>query len=199
MTPQQRYTKLNQVGDVELRHYPRSVLAQVEVSGPADTAGNRAFRSLVSYIGGQNKKKESLAMTAPVIQEEAPEKRSKNDAKTAARASSDADHADGPTSGDSWWVSFVLPGDGDLKDYPDPSDPKVRLLDMPAHDAAAMRWSGRWRHATLVVKTTELDTVLARIGWQKSGSPRWARYDPPWKPAFLRRNEVIVPVVPLAL
>jgi hypothetical protein len=28
------------------------------------------------------------------------------------------------------------------------------------------------------------------------GSPVWARYDPPWKPWFLRRNEVLIEVTP---
>jgi hypothetical protein len=26
------------------------------------------------------------------------------------------------------------------------------------------------------------------------GEPIWARYDPPWKPWFLRHNEVLIPV-----
>jgi hypothetical protein len=38
---------------------------------------------------------------------------------------------------------------------------------------------------------------LIGLGYRVSGEPRWARYDPPWKPWFLRRNEVIVPIEPV--
>jgi len=30
-----------------------------------------------------------------------------------------------------------------------------------------------------------------------SGKPMWARYDPPWKPGFPHRNEVLVPIGPI--
>jgi hypothetical protein len=26
------------------------------------------------------------------------------------------------------------------------------------------------------------------------GEPIWARYDPPWKPWFMRRNEILIPI-----
>ena len=179
MTAEQPYESVKTVGDVELRHYPVSVVAQVQVGGAAEKAGNQAFRSLVRYIGGKNQTQESLAMTAPVLQQDA----------ASARPSQ------GKTDlGDQWAVSFVLPGDGQLADYPAPSDPAVRLIEVPAHDAVAIRWSGRWSHATVVSKTAELQAAADRLGWRISGPSRWARYDPPWKPTFLRRNEVILPV-----
>ena len=31
-----------------------------------------------------------------------------------------------------------------------------------------------------------------------TGPPVWARYDPPFKPWFLRRNEVLIPLAPKA-
>ncbi|MCH9815879.1 MAG: heme-binding protein [Actinomycetia bacterium] len=179
MTAQQPYDVLRTIGDVELRHYPVSVLAQVQVRGAAEKAGNQAFRSLVRYIGGKNQRQESLAMTAPVLQEDA--------------AEAGLTEVGAPGS-DSWSVSFVLPGDGKLADYPVPNDSAVQLVEIPAHDAAAIRWSGRWSHATVLSKTEELEAALHRLGWRVTGPPRWARYDPPWKPTFLRRNEVILPV-----
>jgi hypothetical protein len=29
---------------------------------------------------------------------------------------------------------------------------------------------------------------------QATGEPVWARYDPPFKPWFMRRNEILIPV-----
>jgi hypothetical protein len=31
---------------------------------------------------------------------------------------------------------------------------------------------------------------------RESGAVMFARYDPPWKPGILRRNEVLIPVDP---
>ena len=69
MTEQQPYEVLEQGDGFELRHYPAHVVAEVEVEGSFEDAGNRAFRSLFRYITGHNRSQESVAMTAPVVQE----------------------------------------------------------------------------------------------------------------------------------
>jgi len=35
---------------------------------------------------------------------------------------------------------------------------------------------------------------VGRSGLTTVGEPVWARYDPPWKPWFLRRNEVLLEI-----
>lgn len=170
VTEQQNYVVVETRDGVERRHYPPCVVAEVRIDAPADKAGNIAFRPLVNYISGANRSTRKLAMTAPVLQERAGE--------------------------GSWVVSFVLPGEGDLADYPEPTDPAVSLRQVPAHDAAAVRYSGRWTTGNVDKHTAALLSTVAEAGWKVAGSPRWARYDPPWKPAFARRNEVIVPLEP---
>lgn len=153
---------------MEIRDYPACVVADVVVEGSMEQAGNRAFGSLVSYISGRNRPGEKLAMTAPVVQEEAGDRE--------------------------WLVSFVLPGSRPLADYPTPDDPRVTLRTVPAHRAAAVQWSGRWTEGNVDEHTARLLAGVASLGWVPDGPVRWARYDPPWKPAFLRRNEVAVAV-----
>ncbi|MFM8766208.1 MAG: heme-binding protein, partial [Rubrivivax sp.] len=53
---------------VEIRQYAPYVVAEVTVTGPADSAGNRAFPLLAGYIFGKNKGERKMAMTAPVTQ-----------------------------------------------------------------------------------------------------------------------------------
>lgn len=182
MTEQQSYEVLARHGSVELRRYAACVVADVSVSGSIEAAGNAAFRPLVSYISGANRAApsmttlpegtgERLAMTAPVLQA-----------------------AGGAGSAGEWIVSFVLPGDRDIADYPQPNDPRVSLRAVPGHDAAAVRWSGRWSGSNVEARTEELQDELRLRGWVPTGPPQWARYDPPWKPAFLRRNEIVIPV-----
>lgn len=164
MTEQREYEVLGEYAGAELRRYARCTVADVTESGLPEQVGSRAFRPLVGYITAEN-----LAMTAPVLQQAAPEH-------------------------DRWTVSFVLPGGKSLSNYPVPDDAIVTLREVPEHLAMATRWSGRWSHDSVEHHTRELRAAIAAAGMREVGPPVWARYDPPWKPWFLRRNEVLIEV-----
>ncbi|MEO8461020.1 MAG: heme-binding protein, partial [Dokdonella sp.] len=61
-------------GNFEVRDYPALVVAEVTVSGEQKEAASRGFRLLAGYIFGGNKRRQSIAMTAPVAQEPTSEK-----------------------------------------------------------------------------------------------------------------------------
>ena len=46
----------------------------------------------------------------------------------------------------------------------------------------------------LVGQARALLEALARAGMEPTGSPEWARYNPPFWPWFMRRNEIQVEV-----
>lgn len=183
MTEQQRYRVIEAYGNVELREYADCVVADVTVTGDADQAGNAAFRPLFSYISGNNRAATSIAMTAPVLQQAAGE-----------HLAMTAPVLQESVADDRWTVSFVLPGDRPIEAYPQPTDPRVTLRALPGQTAAALRWSGRWTSANVAERTEQLLHAMAEHDWRPSGDPRWARFDPPWKPPFLRRNEIVMPV-----
>ena len=183
MTEQQAYRAVEARGDMELREYAPCVVADVVVSGSAEQAANAAFRPLFNYISGANRTASPIEMTAPVIQQAAGERL----AMTAPVLQESA----GPTT---WTVSFVLPGSRPIEDYPAPTDPQVTLRAIPGELAAALRWSGRWTEGNIGRRTEELRAAITAGGWQIAGEPRWARFDPPWKPPFARRNEIVIPV-----
>ena len=183
MTEQQEYRVLKAQGGVELREYAPCVVAEVVASGSGEQAARAAFQPLLRYISGANRGAETLEMTAPVIQESASE-----------RLAMTAPVIQEATGADEWTVSFVLPAGRPLSDYPVPTDPRVSLRVVPAETAAAIRWSGRWTASNVERRTQDLRRVMAEAGWQESGEPRWARFDPPWKPPFARRNEIVIPV-----
>lgn len=110
----------------------------------------------------------NIAMTAPVVQE--------------------------PTARGSWIVSFVMPDGMSLDSMPRPAGSRVSLRDSPEHFAAALRFSGYTSTARVTEKETELRSALAENGITVNGQVRIARFDPPWKPGFLRHNEVLLPV-----
>ena len=183
MTEQQAYRVLDSRGNVELREYAPCVVADVIASGSAEQAGSAAFRPLFEYISGANRGAEPLAMTAPVIQKPASE-----------RLAMTAPVIQEAAGADEWTVSFVLPAGRSLSQYPVPADPRVSLRAVPAETAAAIRWSGRWTDSNVARRTEELRRAIAEAGWEEAGEPRWARFDPPWKPPFARRNEIVIPV-----
>jgi hypothetical protein len=170
MTEQQPYEVVRDYPDFQLRRYPDHVVAETQVTASFEGAGNTSFRRLVGYIGGRNTESRKVAMTAPVVQE------SEDD--TAGR----------------FIVGFVMPAGLDHDSAPDPTDPDVRLREVPAQTAAALRFSGRWTRERYDAHARRLLDALEEAGIEVVGPPRFARFDPPWTPWFLRRNEVVVPV-----
>ena len=183
MTEQQEYRVMKVRGVVELREYAPWVVADVVASGSAEQAGSAAFRPLFEYISGANRGAEPLAMTAPVIQQ-----------PTSERLAMTAPVIQEAAGAGEWTVSFVLPAGRSLSEYPIPTNSRVSLRAVPGETAAAIRWSGRWTPSNIARRTQDLRRVMAEAGWQASGEPRWARFDPPWKPPFARRNEIVIPV-----
>jgi hypothetical protein len=183
MTEQQEYRVLKSRGVVELREYAPCVVADVVTSGSAEQAGSAAFRPLFEYISGANRGAEPLAMTAPVIQQ-----------PTSERLAMTAPVIQEAAGAGEWTVSFVLPAGRSLSEYPIPTNSRVSLRAVPGETAAAIRWSGRWTPSNIARRSEDLRQVMAEAGWQESGEPRWARFDPPWKPPFARRNEIVIPV-----
>ena len=183
MTEQQRYEVVRRHPQFELRRYAPHVVAEVVVTGSFEDAGNRAFRTLLGYITGQNRSATKVAMTAPVIQ---------SDSTTMAMTEPVQQTR---TPEGSYAVAFVLPASITLEDAPVPTSPEVRLRERPATLGAARRYGGRWTESSFEEHRTALDAAVREAGLTPVGAPRWARFDPPFMPWFLRRNEVVQDVV----
>lgn len=184
MTEQQRYDVVSTAPGFEVRRYPAHVVAEIEVEGSFESAGNQAFRPLVSYISGQNDASRGFAMTAPVIQRGQDEIPLDSGAATTTTEVTPGKYV----------VSFVMPGDATIEQMPTPRDARVALRAVPEQLAAAARFSGRWSSSTYRLQVTRLLRSLEEAGLEVGGSPRFARFDPPWMPWFRRRNEVVVPL-----
>ena len=200
MTEELSYDVVDLLPDgVELRRYPAHAVAEVTVSGSLGGAGNRAFAPLFAYISGSNRPRAKVAMTAPVVQQAAG--RGERVAMTApvvqeqavapVAGTSAADGAPEP----SFTVAFVLPADVTEQTAPEPTDARVRLRTVPPALAAAIRYSGRWTESGFEEHRDRLLAAVSEAGLTPVGAPRWLRFDPPVKPWFLRRNEVVVDVV----
>lgn len=181
MTQQQPYDVVERYSTFELRRYPAHAVAEVSVRGSFDNAGNRAFRALFRYISGHNESAGAIAMTAPVVQESPGSQKVAMTAPVVQTETDDGKHV----------VAFVLPATLTAETAPVPSDPQVRVREVPERIAAAVRYSGRWSESGYRRHLVDLQAELARAGLVATGPPRFARFDPPFKPWFLRRNEVV--------
>jgi effector-binding domain-containing protein len=87
-----------------------------------------------------------------------------------------------------------MPASYTLETLPVPDDPKIILRQVPARRMAAVRYSGFWSEKIYRQNRSELETWIREQGLTITGDPVWARYNPPFTPWFLRRNEILIPV-----
>jgi effector-binding domain-containing protein len=96
------------------------------------------------------------------------------------------------TSDGVWLVSFVMPKSYTLETLPVPNDPEVYFKTVPARKVMAIRFSGRWTETSFTQHESKLLAAVKKNGLKSTGSPWTARYDPPFMPGFMRRNEVMI-------
>jgi hypothetical protein len=183
-TEEPAYQVLERDGDFELRSYGAYLIAETHVDGSFEDAGNAAFQRLFRYISGANRGERKIAMTAPVVQQNA---RGTDIAMTApVRQETDA------TGG--YRVAFIVPAGFTRATVPEPTDPLVTFREVSAQTMAVLRYSGRWTEKLYREQETRLKGILAQRAWVATGATVYARYNAPFVPWPLRRNEVMVPV-----
>jgi len=166
----------------EIRDYASHILAETVVEGDLKGAGNKAFKRLFGYISGENRSRKKVAMTAPVSQQPKGEKIRMTAPVGQRRVQK------------KWAVSFMMPSSYTLKTLPEPENPNIILRQVPARRMAAVRYSGFWSEKRYLRYKSELESWIHERGLTIVSDPIWARYNPPFMPWFLRRNEILIPV-----
>ena len=181
-TEEVKYRVLESSGDFELRQYESSIVAETTVEGDFHEVGNEGFRRLFDYISGKNRKKQSIPMTAPVSQEPSSEKIPMTAPVNQEKV------------GEAWRITFLMPSSLTMETLPKPLDPRVKLMKIPGRLMAALSYSGTWSRERYEGKEQRLKELIRQRGLKIEGEPVFARYNPPFMPWFLRRNEVLIPV-----
>lgn len=168
----------------DIRAYPPMLVAETRIEADFDAAGPRGFKILADYIFGNNQSRtnaarlfssaleaprEKIAMTAPVGLVQSP-----------------------------WGflVQFTMPSGFKLDTLPRPNDARVHLREIPGRRVAVLRYSGSWSQDRFQEKRRELAAALKEDGVQSIGDPCFARFNSPFMPWFLRRNEIWIEVAP---
>ena len=156
------YTVLRIDGKFEIRNYQALTVATTPMEGDEM---NRGFGHLFRFITGTNAGAEKIEMTAPVLIDTANDKRT---------------------------MSFIMPKKAVAKGVPKPTGDRVTLGNLEAATFAVLRFGGG---RTTDVEKTAVEKLRAWLETQKltgKGAPKFAYYDPPWTPIFMRRNEVMI-------
>jgi len=176
------YTVIKTDDIFELREYAPQVLAEIIVDGDLEGAGKKAFTPLFNYISGDNNSRGKITMTAPVSQEQQGEKISMT----------------APVSQQSvqgkWAVSFMMPASYTMETLPLPNDSNITLRQVPPRRGAAVRYSGFWSEKKYLLNKEKLEKWINDNRFSVTGEAVWARYNPPFTPWFMRRNEIMIPV-----
>ena len=178
-----KYAVVRQYDGFEIREYAPYLVAEVVVPGPSEEAGNRGFRILAGYIFGKNKGERRISMTAPVAQAPAPVKIEMTTPVTQAAA-------DG-----GYVVQFTMPGEYTLEALPEPLDPQVKLKEVSGGRFAVIRYSGTWSERNYKEHLEKLERGVEAAGLRTTGSPIYSRYNAPFVPWFMRRNEIWLKLV----
>lgn len=161
------FERLETEGDFELRRYAGYHIVSAPAGASFEETGDVAFRPLFRYISGANTGGTDIAMTAPVLQTRA-----------------DAD----------WRLAFVVPAEVAAGSIPAPVTPGLAIETVPGGLYGVQRFSGGWGEERFMAQELALAETLKARGYAICGPTRYARYDPPFKPWFLRRNEILMPV-----
>ena len=174
------YEQLRTVNGTEIRRYPQTIL--VETTAPTQRI---AFQRLFRYISGANQGNESISMTAPV------ETQSGDSIAMTTPVRSEATGTEAETIR----IAFYLPSEYTPETAPEPTEPDVTLVTEPQKTVAVDQFSWYAPEWRVTRRTQKLLSTLEREDIEPEDDPYLLRYNDPWTPPFMRRNEVAVEVV----
>jgi hypothetical protein len=166
------YAVLERGDGFELRDYAPLRVAETQVPGSFAEADAAAYPLLLDYIRGRNATGRKVPMLAPVMQQPI--------------------ELDGGDYG--WLMRFVMAKEYPMSMLPPPAVANVALRQLPQRLMAARRYRGGWNEARWREQAGKLLDAVEQAGLVPIGEPVFARYNAPFVPGFLRRNEVLLTV-----
>lgn len=180
------YTILEKRDGYEIRKYAPYIKAETTVTGTYQEASSQGFRIIADYIFGNNTSKESIAMTAPVL--EIPTKNnSEKIAMTVPVLETTSENA-------TRTIAFVLPSKYTLATLPRPNNPAVTFTQIPERTVAVVRFTWYPTVSRIEAKKALLKSYLERDRKVITGDTETARYNPPLSMPLTLRNEILIPI-----
>ncbi|QDV82275.1 SOUL family heme-binding protein [Planctomycetes bacterium TBK1r] len=163
------YKVIETDGSIEIREYPDLMLAATD--SKMDSQGrDGSFMRLFQYISGANEAEQKIAMTTPVFME-------------------------GEIGESDVSMGFVMPKEVAAEGAPNPKGEGVKLRERKGGRFAVIRFSGRLDSKLAKEQESKLRDWMESRGLEGEDSAEAAGYDPPFTPAALRRNEILIRLV----
>jgi len=167
LTEQHNYKVIKKFDKFEIRKYDAALFSSVKLNKKGyKESSSEGFRILAGYIFGDNDAKEKIAMTSPVVME----------------------------LGDSSKMMFMVPKNYNLKNLPNPSNPKIVFEKQEEKIIAAIRFDG-WADDEKIEKYKSIlmnELVKEKLNYSNKFS--FLGYNPPYE-VMNRRNEVVVELI----
>ena len=148
----------------EIRKYEEFFI--VEYENLNDPEINNGFGSLFKYISNDNKQKEKISMTTPVIQE---------------------------VTQENMKMAFVVPGEFHER-IPEPNNPNLKIKKFENGLFAAIQYSGFSNKSKESKMKKKLEEWILKTGYGIESNYMLAFYNPPFVPPMFRKNEIWVRV-----
>ena len=176
-----KYSVLKEYENFEIRNYASYLVAEVDIEGSYNKSGNEAFRILAGYIFGDNQSSTKMNMTAPVESE--------------AIQSSEKMNMTAPVFSNKnfngYTYRFVMESKYTQETLPVPNNSKIRITEIKDRVMAVISFSGRWSQKNFEKHEQILANDLKNEGIGVASEAIYARYNAPFTPWFLRRNEIM--------
>ena len=181
-----RFAVIDSTDAYEIRAYEPHLVAEVAVEGEYEAAGNAAFGILAAYIFGNNADSLTMAMTVPVSITPVHDR-----AQLSVVAVDES-----PIGKDRYTYRFVIERQYTAATLPPPRDKRITIREIEARTMAVSRYSGRATEVNHRRNLAILRAAVDRDGRRVRGEPEFAVYNGPFTLPFLRRNEVVLELVP---
>ena len=165
MIEQPNYELIHKEGPFELRRY--QAFTMIEASD-RDLKSYQGFRLAFDFIQGENQNHQKISMTTPVVNN-----MNNEGIQTTA---------------------FVMPPKMKHDEVPLPSNQMLKKVLVPERVCAVYRFSLNPKMTTIRKYETNLREWIVAQGYSVLGELQLARYNPPFIPGFLKRNELWIEV-----
>jgi hypothetical protein len=176
-----KYSVLKEYENFEIRNYDSYLVAEVDIEGSYNKTGNEAFRILAGYIFGDNQSSTKMNMTAPVESEAI---------QTSERMNMTAPVFSNKNV-NGYTYRFVMESKYTQETLPVPNNSKIRITEIRDRVMAVISFSGRWSQKNFEKHEQILVNDLKNEGIGVASEAIYARYNAPFTPWFLRRNEIM--------
>ena len=166
MIAQPKYEVIKKQDHFELRHYQSFTMIE---SSDRDLQSYQGFRLAFDFIQGNNDRGQKIAMTAPVVNQ-----LNEKGIQTTA---------------------FVMPPKMAHDEVPLPMNQGLTKVLVPQRICAVYRFSSNPKMETIRNFEYALKVWIEQEGYVITGNLQLARYNPPFTPGFLKRNELWFEVV----